>query len=466
VAAVYFALFVWVLASLIAPRRERPPAPAGPAESPRVLPVAAVCTALAACFAVTIAALASATTHPPGSLSSVARLPIRVLSDAGAGDAETSNVMQALALAEAALLYLLYRLLAGRRVTPPVVALVGATFAAFLVGALASPASQSTDAYGYVSFALQPGIAYAPQGIPFTGDHAVLNGLFGTPRPAAYYGPLWIWFSHLVVAPFPTLVAQLYALRAVEALALIACIALLARLGVPFATLALVAVDPTVFLLWIVDGHNDLAGVALVLAGAALGASPAARVALVAAAGLVKLPLVAIGAVVFASEPSRVRRFALPAAAVVLCVAASLAFGGRAYAVHLLTPLPVKPPTAAERLLHACDALVAVAALAVALAARRFTFGTVWVWPALAGFVAPWYGVWCLPYALASGTLAAFLIAEPAVAYLSSWNYVATPFSIAGSVALVFGPLLAAAFARVRRSGAARRPSHPRGAIS
>jgi len=453
----YVAILAWTIASLLLPRRSDRPA-AGERGVANGALVALVCAALVASLVASLAIAHGAALR--GTHRIAAGVPILVLADVGTGDPATSNAMQALALVESLLLFGLYRALAGRRPGRTAPLVVGAASLALLGISLLSPVANSTDIYGYVGFALQPATAYAPANVPFGGDHAAIDAMFGTPRPAAWYGPLWIAASHAVVAPVAGLAAQLVALRALEAVALVACLAVFARTGMPFATLALAAVNPALFSLWIVDAHNDLLAVAFIVGAAACARFPAVRVALVAAAGLVKLPLALVGAVAFVDERSPLRRFGFAAAAVALCLGLSYAFGGPLYMRNLFA-MSGHFGTAVERGLHALDVLVALGALALALAARRFGLGAAWSSSALSAFVAPWYGVWALPYAAAGGFAALFLIAEPAAAYLFSWNYVSTPFATACAAVAVVGPIV---YALLARSRAGRRPPAVSGA--
>jgi hypothetical protein len=385
-------------------------------------------------------------------------VPIRMLDDMGHGDAASSNAELLLSLTESALLLALYRLLRGKHATRPVVIVLGVAFVVLASLAVASPVANSSDLYGYVGFALQPATAYAPVTVPFTGDHAVIDTIFGNPRPAAWYGPLWIGFTHVLLLPFGSLVAQLAALRALEVAALATCIVLMHRTGTSLGVLAVLAVNPAVFDVWVVDGHNDLFGVALIVAAGAAQRRPALRIALVASAGLVKLPLVVIGAIVFGDEALVVRRIAYACASVVVALALSYAFGGASYLTHLLAASETRH-TQPEATLHVVCAFTAAVVLGAGLVGLRRSIGAAWIWRAMAAFPAPWYAVWGLPYALASGAAATLLVAEPLDAYFFSWNYASTfPESVAKFFALV-GPVSYALAVRFRSERSAV-PSH------
>jgi hypothetical protein len=442
------AILTWFVASLIMPKRDSVrECAAERAAAVRLVPLVCICAALCALLGLGIAVQLHAAALFPFAPQAGA-VPIVMLDDTGAGDAPTSNAELCISVAESACLFALYRTLRRCRPTRAALAILGAAFAVLVAVAVASPVANSSDLYGYVGFALQSGTAYAPVALPFTGDHAPINAMFGLPRPAAWYGPLWIGTTHVLLLPFAALATQLHVLRLLEVAALIACLVTLARLGTRLEVLALLAINPALFGVWIVDGHNDLFGIAFVVVAVACRRFPVMRAILVAAAGLVKLPLVLIGAAAFLDERSVLRRIAFAGAAVAACLALSYAFGGTHYLVHLFS-VSGRRHDGAEGYLHAASACAAVAALAAALLGRRLTLGATWLWRALGAFPAPWYAIWGLPYALASGGAALFLIAEPIDSYLFSWNYAATGPEYVLKFAVLIGPVSYAILRRI-----------------
>ncbi len=445
---VYLAILTWFVASLIMPQRAGGAVRAAEQSAPvRVVPLVCICAGLCVLLELGIAVQLHAAALFPFAPQAGA-VPIVMLDDTGAGDAPTSNAELVISLAESAGLFALYRTLRRGRPTRAAVAILGVAFAVLVTVAVASPVANSSDLYGYVGFASQPGTAYAPVALPFAGDHAPINAMFGLPRPAAWYGPLWIGTTHVLLLPFATLATQLHVLRLLEVVALVACLVALARLGTRLEVLALLALNPAVFGVWVVDGHNDLFGIAFVVAALACRRFPVLRASLVAAAGLVKLPLVLIGAVAFLDERSVLRRTAFAGASVAVCLALSYAFGGAHYLAHLFS-VSGRRHDGAEGYLHAASASAALAALAAALFGRRLTLGATWLWRALAAFPAPWYAIWGLPYALASGGAALLLIAEPIDSYLFSWNYATTGPEYVLKFAVLIGPVSYAILRRI-----------------
>jgi hypothetical protein len=442
-------MLAWALAAWLLPRRSPRAASVAGNEPPRLAWIAVLCTALVALLELGLRAAASdAVAHSFHGGSGA--VPIVVRPDASTGNGAISDVELLVAFAESACLFALYRALRRSRLTRAVVAIVTAAFIGAATLAVSSPVADSSDLYGYVGFALEPTAAYLPGNVPFTGAHAVIDAMVGDPRPATWYGPLWIAVSHLIVAPFAHLATQLLALRLLEILALVACIGALAWIGTPFVTLALLALNPGVLGLWVVDGHNDLFGLAFVLLATAARRFAVVRVALVTAAGLVKLPLVFVGALAFAGETSRRKRIALTFAAIALCLALSIAFGGGGRYLGTLLTAGKRYATGVEAALHAATLALAGAALVFALIARRYSAGLAWIWPALGAYPAPWYGIWGLPYAVAGRTAALFLIAQPIVGFLFSWTEAATPLVAVTSFCVLAGPLAYALAMRAR----------------
>ena len=439
---VYLAIASWVVAVFILPRGTLARALHEPAADrrARVAPVAASCAGIVALFVAGLAlSLRDAIAHP--FVLPFGAAPIVVTRDAGALDAFVSNAELAITLLETACLFGLYRALRGRAASRATVGVVALTFVAMSAISIASPVSNSSDLYGYVGFAIAPNVAYAPPAIPFAGEHVAIDKLLGNPRPAAWYGPLWIGISHVVVAPFTGLRAQLYALRALEVAAFAALLFAVERGRARTSELALLAVNPGIFWLYVVDGHNDLLASAVLVAAVLARRFAPVRIALVAAAGLVKLPLVVVGAVAFCDERRVVRRFAYAAIAVIACLVFSRLFGGAAYLPHLLS-LSGRGTTGNERPFHIAAVVLACAVLASAIALRRFNVGATWIWASIASFPAAWYGLWGTPYAVVAGALVPFLLLEPLVTYLFSWNYAETPFASATSFVVVAGPIV------------------------
>jgi multisubunit Na+/H+ antiporter MnhF subunit len=437
----YLAMVVWAVTGMLL-SRNRSATPSTVAACGRkpanATTVALLCAALAALMTVGLRwMLHGAIVAPFGAPGHA--FPIAVSRDFGPRDGATSDAELVIAMLESACLFALYRTLAGRSISRRIVAIVATTFLAMLALALASPVANSSDMYAYAAYAREPLRAYAPGRLHFGGDYAAIDAMLA-PIPPCVYGPLWLTVSHFALVPFARLATSLVALRGLEAGALLLCLWALRRIAVPFAVLALLAVDPAVFGLWIVDGHNDLFGVSLLVVALAVRKHRSLRTILIVMAGLVKLPLVAIGSMLLADESNLGRRVARVALAIATCLLVSYALAGPAYFRYILAVGTRTRPFVEVALTSTAVAFEAFA-FGAAIVARRFVPGLSWIWPSFSAYPAGWYGIWGLPYAFVSGAAPAFLIAEPAVAYLFCWNYEVTPLAQVASLLAVVVPL-------------------------
>jgi len=330
-----------------------------------------------------------------------------------------------IAVFQTAVLFLLYRVLRGRVVSVAERAGLVLAAGAMLLIALDARTLLGLDAYAYAGYAKLGGIhaAYAPPATPFRGPFAAVNALWGTPMTRSYYGPFWIVLDRLVAGPAATLGGAIVALRLLEAAAFVAIVAALAARRAGTAAIALFALNPAVYAMYVANAHNDLIGVAFVMIALALAARvPLAAAVCVALAGCIKLPLAATALVVFAGRGDARTRMMWVAAAAALTVAGSLLLGGGAYVDALLFRLHEGN---AHHSLNALTAtaikagLVIVAALALlaAFVRARVWRAASWSFIVLSSLVYPWYLAWSLPYAaLERGALAGYLVLLPLAA--------------------------------------------------
>ena len=356
------------------------------------LGVAAWRVALFVSYAAQLAIVFGAARHDKWPIALVPASPERA-------DLVTASML-ALAAVQVFALAGLYRARIGPAVIVTGVAMLALSFFA--------PAFLSGDVYAYVGNGLLGSAAYAPPNVPFPGDLAFINARWGTPVPAATYGPLWLSVAHLVVAFVPTLFGKLLAFRAFSLLLFVALLALLRAYGLPPRMLALAALNPGLQLQFVVDAHNDLLPIVLVVAAAVLVRKlPWAACALIVVAALVKLPYALAGLPILAAMQPAARRYAACAAVLAACALLSWFGGGAAY-VRALAGYVVSSQSAG--LLHGLAALAAAAAIVAAVAGARRLRGAVWLIPMLGAFTASWYAIWSLPYALGRRRVLAYLL--------------------------------------------------------
>ncbi len=309
------------------------------------------------------------------------------------------------------------------------------------------------DTYLYVAHGLSAD-AYRPDRMTPAGADAVLGELWGRPFLPSAYGPLWNAIGHAVASLSPDLPVQLALFRAVGLAAMGASIAALAAMR-RTAAVVLFALNPMLWFSYVAQAHNDIVGVALVLVALALRRFPAAAIVLVALAGAIKVPFLAVGIVVFAGAPTARARVLHAAAAVALGLAFSAAFGGIEYVravQHVVRMTGTQLPLALG-ICHTALALLGVAGLGVALCARRFAWGVPWSFVAFGQYSCWQYLGWGIPYALLDGTQGVlYLSTLPVAQYELNLVFVDTPLSIATNALLAIG-LGVALVVSLRRGG-------------
>ena len=294
---------------------------------------------------------------------------------------------------------------------------------------LAAPAFISPDPYAYVGDTLLGRAAYAPPGTPFTGEYAQINHLFPPPMLPSPYGPLWTTVSGLALAPFGTLLGKLIALRLIGLVSYIAFLVALRACGVAPRLLIIAMLNPALFLQYVACAHNDLLGIAILVAAGAFAARNAAIAAgLLVVSALVKLPFVILGLPVLAAVRSRSSRYLLAAVSIASAITLSYWGAGAAYfrglAVHVPAPGPVY-------VLNLAVAVLALATIGFAFVGGPRLRAAVWLIPMASSYIASWYLVYALPYALARRRILAYLlIALPFVdvlvdaKFMQWWTYV------------------------------------------
>ena len=358
--------------------------------------------ALVASYAVQLAIVWYAAATVASTQAWRAALPIGV---AEHGMAHPDAVEAALLIVAAAQVWLLAGLYRSRPSTAAT--LLG--FAALVALSIVAPATISPDAYAYVGDALLGRNAYHPPNAIFPGEFAAIDRLFHPPLLPAPYGPLWIALDRAVTAPFATLGAKIVALRVLGALCYLGLIAALRGCSLAQRAVAVAAVNPAIAQQYVADAHNDLMGIALIVAAAALmaGRRPFAGTGAVVVAALVKLPFVLLALPVFARVRPRTLRYALCAAAFALAIALSWAGGGSEYLRGLTVHVPL---AGAVFFTNAAITVAALALLGLSVVATRRYASAIWIFPMMSSYIATWYITYGLPYALERRRILAYLL--------------------------------------------------------
>jgi hypothetical protein len=318
------------------------------------------------------------------------------------------------------------------------------------------------DVYAYIGYGkLGVAASYAPPHAAFPGAFSIINHRWGTPVLASDYGPLFIGLQTLLIGGVHSL-STAFAIERGFDIAVFGCVLLVLRkLGADAATLAVAALNPALLYLYIVTAHNDLFAVLLVLCAFALVRRyPWLAFAAVVASGLIKIVFCVAGLIAFADLQRRaVVRVAYGVLCVACCAIILWLIGGHAYVASLIFVSKVQLAHIPLRIimLQRLFAVIALAAISVALLAKRWMPAALWSMPALGARIYPWYVVWSLPYALRAKALPAFLIPLPAIAFISDPLFAVGGHVYPAVLAIVIVAMLAIAFLQLKSSP--RRPA-------
>lgn len=360
----------------------------------------------------------------PVTAAVVRSLPYRVIDVVFAPPAWIHVALLLIPLAQTLALVALYRALHGRDATRVERVLLGAVAVAMIAIALGARTVNGFDTYadaGYAKLGLAH--AYAPPAAPLKDSFGLANTIWGTPMPPDAQGPGWVALTAATAGRAATIGGAIFTLRIIEVVALLGLIALVVRRNrAAIALPALVALNPALYLTFVVNAHPDLLAVTLVIGAAAVAAAfPILAVVLIACAALIKLPLILVAPAVFvpprASRQPTARtslraRLAYIVLAALIAVLASLSLGGTAYLARFAAEVHAAfVPTGLTSLIAIAIrcGLVIVAAAALV---RVFRSGIVrhspqWSFIALSPTIAPAAIAWTLPYSACDRTLLA-----------------------------------------------------------
>jgi hypothetical protein len=369
---------------------------------------------------------------------------------AAAVDESLIQWTQVLAVVESVILLGMY--FALRRIDCRGRAFAAVTFLSMAILSVIALRSVTTDvdSYLYIGNALVWTHEYVAPPIPFAGEDAVINRMWGMPLLPSAYGPLWGLIAKLSLGSTRTLWQQAFEMRLLGLISIAVCVAYVSRLQRSSVTALLFALNPAMYVRYLIRAHNDLTGVALILVAAAARKRTWLAVLLVAAAGTIKFPLLLGGLIVFWDRPTLAKRLTPALAAALLAAGASWVFGGPAYAnaLKVLYRFYDHSPSPAEQVFHLLLVAVAFGAVALALIRRRFLFGAGWSFVSLGQFPLAHYLAWCLPYVLlGEATAIPFLVSWPVLDQALTLEYPYTPFFLFERSAAVIAVIAAVGLA-------------------
>jgi len=334
----------------------------------------------------------------------------------------------ALGCLETAVLALLA--LSLRKTTPRALACAAAGVAAAALAAVALVARTlgSGDVYAYVAYA-RLGLrgSYAPTVASLPPAYLAVAHVWGSPIVASVYGPAWYALQQAVSGTSTTLGGAVVATRWLGLGSVLVFVALLSAGRLPRRVGILALANPALYANFVIDAHNDLIGIDLVVAAMLVATRvPLGAVALVTLAGLVKLPFAIFALVAFLDRPLR-ERSACAALSFALVLVASYGLGGAPYVLDVLQRGTREHAQAISlsQLLVFGIAAVAALALLYAFATKRTVRGLAYAMIEL-GFSTPWswYYAWGFPYAvLDAWSIETMLVAYPLASALLDRSY-------------------------------------------
>lgn len=384
-------------------------------------------------------------------------------------DVRTSMAAEGLSLVECALMGALVLVSRGRRLGSQLGIAVAVAVAGLLVVTITAHGLLSEDVYAYVADGLLGPQAYHPSSARLDGEFHTLVKLWGDPPLPCAYGPTWLYPATLLMFGVHSLADGVLRFRLAGAASVFAVAVALFRLRVSRPVLLTFLLNPMVWMQYVVDGHNDLWPVALVLFGRLYAHRPLIACIFGGLAGAAKLPFLVVCCLTGADRPRSGERLRIAAGSLGIAVAISAVAGGPAYlhaieVVRRTYPASSDPQTIA---LHMLAFVGTAFAVVMALAARRTA------WPAAYSFMGfgssfPWYAVWGLGYATLTDGAEFFLCTLPLTAFLTATTYASTPLWTPLLVS-VFFTACAGAYVLVRtrffdappRSGRAITPAAP-----
>jgi hypothetical protein len=318
---------------------------------------------------------------------------------------EYSAAVLVTSIAQTALLFLLYR--AMRSSNRGSLAFIVLAASAMSVASIVSVCPQF-DAYAYAAYAklgsLHAAYVHATPIHPAPGfETRIWLGL-----PPSVYGPLWVAYNLVTVGLAPNFPIAFLVMR-LAGIALIGCAAYaLRRLDANPGTLAVVALNPFLYFYFVIEMHNDLLAIVLILAGAAIARRNLLLGSIVAAgAGLVKITFVLFATLALDRSRLSPQRMLLGFTAIVTTVGVvSAVFGGLPYLDAMLHTGTMQFEAASDARMHVVFeashvtlGLIAVAATACAFFANAFLPIAAFSFYGTGAVIYPWYLGWCVPYA-------------------------------------------------------------------
>ncbi|GAC1521987.1 MAG: hypothetical protein NVS2B3_18080 [Vulcanimicrobiaceae bacterium] len=373
----------------------------------------------------------------PAWLSSAPIVPIADLAPLfGHTPPRVSEWIEAISVTESLGLAALWFALGETRVGARTCRLVAVAAIVMAAASVALPASASADLYAYVGDARLGRECYDGTAHFASTPLDAIARFWGDPFVRCSYGPVWIAWVHALVGARP-LGTAIVLLRLLDLAAFGAVLLALRALAMPPRFIALVALDPALYLQFIADGHNDLFMVSLVLwaRACAMRRWPWPSVLLGACAGASKITFLALAPLAFVGIGSSRARSTFVTMSVAGGIALSAWLGGDAYwrALRFTAAAYRTGPSDVAEVAAVLTAGLALVAVALAIFRSRVRWPATFGCAGLGTHVFPWYLAWGLPYAV--------LDAQSALPYLASLPILTFGFSTTYGISPAWQPL-------------------------
>lgn len=330
---------------------------------------------------------------------------------------EVTTAFQVLMAVNMLLLIALYRSLHEKIVEKPIKRLMWIGFAAMSTIALSTNGLESQDMYAYIGSGLLGTEAYRPPALAFGNEFKVINYIYGVPIFPDVYGPIWLIYSKFLVSIRANLAFDLLLFRLSGCASLILAATAMRRLRVGWPILGLFIINPILIDQYVLNGHNDILPLVLILWAFVLRKNTLAAILLVAIAGSMKLPYLAISVLAFAQEESTVKRIAKATVSCILGICITIAVtGGTQYleALKYSSGIFKNNLPLALNMFHYAIVALCLASLVAAIIWKAKWKGAPWLFVSLSFVMFPWYMAWGLPYAIYDRRwIAAYLCTMP-----------------------------------------------------
>lgn len=341
-----------------------------------------------------------------------------------------SVLSQVLALFEVVFLVLLWFAIGSSPWKSRIGLFVGSSLAIMCILAVLSRGMTSFDSYAYVGDALLGTRCYLAGGVPFERSFAVINHFWGYPFVRCPYGPVWLEFMHVASSMFATVDFGVMFMRFVGVASLVGFCVGCFVLGAPLRFVAVFALDPAVIEQFVVDAHNDLICVTLLVFARIFASRGRVTLAigLCVLAVLSKAIFVVFALLVFVRVLVPRVAFFSWISVIGVSVILSVVFGGVPYLESVKAASVLNPMMSGVVPILRISTFSGLSCLLVCLFRGRVGPSSPWSAVSFGSAVFPWYLSWGIPFCILDfDSSLPFLSLFPVSVLLLSTSYAPSP---------------------------------------